>query len=51
MKEKISSFTSKIEHTEKQIEKYQIKLAIEKQNHEEVNEFDIYELDSFYKKQ
>lgn len=51
LKDLITSFLQKTEHSEKQIEKYQVKLQVQKTKREEINEYDIYELDSFYKKQ
>lgn len=51
LKDLIGASHKKIEHSEKQIEKYQMKLQVQKTKRDEINEFDIYELDSFYKKQ
>ncbi|CDW80328.1 UNKNOWN [Stylonychia lemnae] len=49
LKEKISSYLEKLEAIEKSFEKYQLKLQVFKQKREEINDYDIYELDSFYK--
>jgi hypothetical protein len=51
LRETIVEFKAKTEASEKQIEKCLVKLSVQKQKREEINEFDIYELDSFYKKQ
>lgn len=51
LRDKLSNFQSRVENSEKALNKYQTNLQVIKQKKEEVNEFDIYELDSFYKKQ
>lgn len=49
LKEKITGYLQKLEVIEKSFEKYQLKLEIFKQKREETNDFDIYELDSYFK--
>ena len=51
MKIKVNSFQSKVEHEEKQLEKTKLKLSTLTQKKEELNHYDIYDLDSFLKKQ
>ena len=51
LREMIAAFQHRVEHSEKQIDKFTVKIQVQKAKREDINEFDIYELDSFHKKQ
>lgn len=49
LKEKMNTLSQKVAHSENDLEKQKVKLALVRQKRKDLNEFDIYELDSYFK--